>query len=433
MFFQDVAKNVQIRNKIPKCLRIFAVKDWFCMRKIYTIAIYVILVVALCLWVKSRWRAWFKNVVETELSVAMSPDRITMLPSEDFMTERCVTWRCGVDTIDSYLTLVCGTDTTLWKAKGEHVVGSGDVRDAFYRVELFNLQAGKAYRYQVTTGERSSRWYDFVMPIGDAHMRKFLFFGDVQDTIGGKSGEMLCKLYNEHADTEFWACAGDLIERPINKYWNYLYESTGDSLLATMPLINAVGNHDYWKGIIPELDIRWCKTFSYPMNGAKTAKGNSYYIDFPDMRFIVFDTHGINSIMGIMGTYKWLRETLRTSGEKWKVVMMHHPVFSVRKGRDNFAIRNAFKPLFDKYGVHLVLQGHEHGYLRYVSHESGYPVYVVSYASPKSYKAREAVEGMKIVGGMPMYHTVEYTDEEMKIRAYSVEKDSLVDEISIKR
>lgn len=404
------------------------------MRKIYTLAITLVIVIGLSVWVKSRWRAWFSNIEETDFTVTMAPDRVTLLPGEDFMSERTVTWRCGIEPMPSSVTLACGGDTVVIDVQGEYVEGR-NTRDVYYKAELKGLQPDSVYSYRLTNGARSTRWYHFQMPSRQKACRQFVFFGDVQDTIGGQYGDMMLKLYQRYGDAEFWACAGDFIERPINKYWDYLYRSTGDSILSQMPIINAVGNHDYWKGVPPKLDNRWVRTFAYPENGAKTAMGNSYYIDFPDMRLMVLDTHGINWIFAMMGQYKWLREALRGAAGKWKVVMMHHPVFSVRKGRDNFAVRNAFKPLFDKYGVHLVLQGHEHGYLRYVSNDAGegYPAYVVSYASPKKYKAKKAVDGMKIIADVPMYHTVEYTNDKMLMRAYAVEGDSLMDEVTIKR
>ena len=42
----------------------------------------------------------------------------------------------------------------------------------------------------------------------------------------------------------------------------------------------------------------------------------------------------------------------------------HHPIFSSAKGRDNQQLREAWQPLFDRLGVDLVLQGHDHTYAR---------------------------------------------------------------------
>ena len=48
----------------------------------------------------------------------------------------------------------------------------------------------------------------------------------------------------------------------------------------------------------------------------------------------------------------------------WKFVMFHHPVYPSHPSRDNPELRRAWVPIFDKHHVDLVLQGHDHAYLR---------------------------------------------------------------------
>src|SRR5690606_22282864 len=42
----------------------------------------------------------------------------------------------------------------------------------------------------------------------------------------------------------------------------------------------------------------------------------------------------------------------------------HHPVYSTTGTRDNPRVRDQWGPLLEKYGVDLVLQGHDHSYGR---------------------------------------------------------------------
>ena len=60
----------------------------------------------------------------------------------------------------------------------------------------------------------------------------------------------------------------------------------------------------------------------------------------------------------------WLDRVLEENPNKWSVVSFHQPVFSVTPGRDNKTIRDAWLPVFEKHGVDLVLQGHDHAYGR---------------------------------------------------------------------
>jgi 3',5'-cyclic AMP phosphodiesterase CpdA len=60
----------------------------------------------------------------------------------------------------------------------------------------------------------------------------------------------------------------------------------------------------------------------------------------------------------------WLDSVLRNNPSKWTIATFHHPIFSSAKERDNKELRELWKPVFDKYGVDLVLQGHDHSYAR---------------------------------------------------------------------
>ena len=95
---------------------------------------------------------------------------------------------------------------------------------------------------------------------------------------------------------------------------------------------------------------------------------------------------------------KWLDSVLRTNTRKWTTITLHYPIFSTAKGRDNKELREALKPLIDKYKVDLVLQGHDHTYARgYVKNEGkGLTVvedvgtiYAVSVSGPKMYESQD--------------------------------------------
>ena len=62
---------------------------------------------------------------------------------------------------------------------------------------------------------------------------------------------------------------------------------------------------------------------------------------------------------------KWLEDTLSSAREEWKIVFFHHPLYSsgLTHGSDE-RLRAVLEPLFLKYGVSLVLNGHDHFYER---------------------------------------------------------------------
>ncbi len=61
----------------------------------------------------------------------------------------------------------------------------------------------------------------------------------------------------------------------------------------------------------------------------------------------------------------WLEQTLSESDATWIIATMHHPPFSGGHHGSSIDVRAAFTPLFDRFGVDLVLSGHDHDYQRF--------------------------------------------------------------------
>jgi hypothetical protein len=90
----------------------------------------------------------------------------------------------------------------------------------------------------------------------------------------------------------------------------------------------------------------------------------------------------------------WLEGVLQNNPNKWTVATFHHPMFSTAEGRNNPAQRASWLPVFEKYGVDLVLQGHDHSYGRGnmaegTTTQTGTSIYVVSVSGPKMYEAND--------------------------------------------
>jgi 3',5'-cyclic AMP phosphodiesterase CpdA len=60
----------------------------------------------------------------------------------------------------------------------------------------------------------------------------------------------------------------------------------------------------------------------------------------------------------------WLKDTLRRTDARWRIVAMHHPPYSAGYQGSHLLAREIFTPIFERYGVQLVLSGHDHDYQR---------------------------------------------------------------------
>lgn len=110
--------------------------------------------------------------------------------------------------------------------------------------------------------------------------------------------------------------------------------------------------------------------FDYKMPEQDTEKGFYYSFSYGGVKFIMLNTNRLGGNEGLTSDqYNWLESELKNKTEKWTIVAMHNPMYSVGKwGSDKtknsiaLALAKQLKGLFAQYKVDLVLQGHDHMY-----------------------------------------------------------------------
>ena len=175
----------------------------------------------------------------------------------------------------------------------------------------------------------------------------------------------------------------ELADQMVKLYQRFKYELVvlvGDNLygserpqdfamkfeLPYKPLLDAgvkfyasLGNHD-------AREQRYYKLFNMD--------GKLYYTltPKPNVRFFVLE-----STYPEPEQIKWVETELKASSHDWKIVFFHHPLYSSgdRHGSD-LRLREVLEPLFLKYNVSVVLNGHDHFYER-VKPQKGIVYFVV--------------------------------------------------------
>jgi 3',5'-cyclic AMP phosphodiesterase CpdA len=84
----------------------------------------------------------------------------------------------------------------------------------------------------------------------------------------------------------------------------------------------------------------------------------------------------------------WLEQTLAESDATWTIVAIHHPPYSAGYQGSNHDVRENLVPIFERYGVQLVLSGHDHDYQR--SEKINGVTYVVTGAAAGTRRTGEA-------------------------------------------
>ncbi|KAB8335133.1 metallophosphoesterase [Scytonema tolypothrichoides VB-61278] len=113
----------------------------------------------------------------------------------------------------------------------------------------------------------------------------------------------------------------------------------------------ALGNHDI-RTANGDLQLKY---LNFNM------KGRYYTFQREQVQFFVLDT---NTNADWQKQLKWLEQELSASKTPWKIVYGHHPVYASGVYGSNATFIKTFTPLFQKYGVQLYINGHEHHYER---------------------------------------------------------------------
>ena len=390
----------------------------------------LLLIAALAVWVASRWQVWFGNPAELAVEPLHTPGHVLLTFGDDSEMSRNVSWQCDTMLQPSYLELVCDSDSVSIEAQGE-AFASRKGKAAYYVARLRDLKPDMQYRYRAVTGGKATPWYSFKTYAPDRDKFSFLFVGDVQDTIGGIANRLLLEAWAHHPEVEFLVCGGDLTERPANQYWAETFR-TLDSIGQSMPFLNVTGNHDYFKGVIRRLERRFPLVFSYFLD-SKVEDNMVYTLNYGNAQFFVLDSNC--EFFHLWTQRQWLEEQLKKSQAKWKILVLHHPLYSIKSSNNNMIQRWMFDDLVNQYGVDLVLQGHEHAYARMTAHfktgAPAAPVYTVSHCSPKNYRIQFDERFDKFGISSRYYQTVSVNGDTLAMETYDAGTHALYDSLMI--
>lgn len=372
------------------------------------------------------------------------PDRINLTVTKDPSTSAAVTWRTSAEVKEAFAEIVRADANPRSVNKAERFTARTEilitndgghkeqtwkgVTAAYHSIVFYNLDPNTVYSYRVGSGALWSEWFQFKTTSDQNDKFSFLYFGDAQTGMRSMWSKVIRQAYAQSPNAKLMLHAGDLINRSTrDEEWGEWFEA-GSFIHATVRNMPSPGNHEYGRGDEAE-DISpfWRAQFTLPENGPKGLEESAYYTDIQGVRFISLDSYPVEDLERyIKCQVVWLDSLLSYNPNKWTCVVFHHPIFSVKATRDNKRMREAFKPLFDKYKVDLVLQGHDHAYTRGMKNipmeegESG-TMYVVSVSGPKMSDSRmEKKQWMdKLEVYTQLFHVITIDGDELQYRAYT--------------
>lgn len=274
-----------------------------------------------------------------------------------------------------------------------------------YAAEFTGLALGATYHYRVSLGERviAEGYLTTRKPRGAA--TRFVSFGD--NSLGEMSERVIaCQAY--HARPDFVMNTGDNVygsglDHEYARFFFPVYNAdraapqVGAPLLRSIPFYTVIANHDV-TGVTaehhPVADFdRYADSLGYftnmhlPLNapvhpqstpivgaagrldafrdcaGARYPRMANYSFDYGDGHFLCLDSN-LYLDPTDASFQRWIAGDLAGTDAAWKFVVYHHPAFNV--GLEHYTEQHmrVLSPIFERYGVSVVLSGHEHNYQR---------------------------------------------------------------------
>jgi len=217
--------------------------------------------------------------------------------------------------------------------------------------------------------------------------------------------KVLNQIYDEvrKGDIDFIAHTGDIVENgTYHTQWeDFLIEAAVEKpVMKLVPYYPAPGNHERHN---EKVYGRHNYDTVFPNSRFYTKKFKDVILIFLDSG-LIFDQNGDFSSLTVRDSLyrkylvsrpdskksSWLEEQLASAQEKYKIILIHHPLFSYGKhsrdwdetwGMNLEQKRGELTQLFKEYNVQLIIAGHEHYYehnvLNYLKKGKTYNMHIV--------------------------------------------------------
>lgn len=326
-----------------------------------------------------------KQTVKPTVKDLRLPSGIAVTFGEDASTTRNISWFTKVG--------VTGTDIELVdyskgpKFKGKATLSGSTIRTTreypgidlgvigilAYKfninqhvIKLTGLKPNTKYYYRV--GDASRGWWSDVGVIETADNSNVFTFLHMSDSQGGierqynKWADTVNTAYKKFPNAKFIMHSGDQVDSGTNfRQWNWLFNTASNNLLSK-PLMPTVGNHEKKGSALSN----YFELSNVPSQDSET--GLYYSYDYNNAHFIVLNTNDLNKDGTLSdGQLAWLKEDAQNSDKTWKILSLHKAVYSNGShydDKDVKGLRKQLSTLMPELGIDLVLQGHDHVYLR---------------------------------------------------------------------
>jgi predicted phosphodiesterase len=144
-------------------------------------------------------------------------------------------------------------------------------------------------------------------------------------------------------------------------------------IMSRVPFFATPGNHEYTLGDAKAyLAVHGLPSQTVPHSD----RGRYYSFDWGNAHFVSLDSNLplIKAVEEDGPMLRWLEHDLNATRQFWRIVFFHHPPYAVGPNENQVLsamARESIVPILERYGVQVVLNGHEHSYQRSQSLRAG--------------------------------------------------------------
>jgi VCBS repeat-containing protein len=377
------------------------------------------------------------------VSVSASAADTGLLTSwtQDPATTRTFTWR-NEDQAEEVLQIVSQADydrdgfaSPLEVAASCRDISLDDSGQWLYEVTATDLEPATTYVCRVG---REGDWSDpvtFTTADDTAQTVTFAYMGDIQsagDTAEDYAAWQLLTetMLERNPELSFAILGGDNVNSGISMTEFDLFRENASAVFSSVPLFSTVGNHESnFPSGKPEL---YLDQFAFPENGPEGFSEEFYSFDVANCHILVVNSWIFSGEQDlteddITRVNDWIAADLASSTADWQIVVTHVPVYAVHSDTTAAKVREDWEPIFQKYGVDLVFEGHQHVYSRsyplsdgVIDYEQGIP-YIMGAAGSKFYSSADETLAERTVYSTATYQLVQIDGKTLTVQSLDAE------------
>ena len=370
----------------------------------------------------------------TAHAAAPAAQRVMLSWAGDPTTTMTITWVAqSEDATVRYSTdrtLTDAVEIAAIPAPNESAIDDDGVR---VTATLTDLAPATTYWYTVGFGDDWTAATAFRTAERDADAFSFLYFGDIQVKSDAAAefaafGKLASDALTRNPTAAFALQGGDIVESGIRTEQWAMFLNAATDAFSRVPFMPTNGNHESnFPSGKPEL---YLDTFTLPRNGPEGFAEEFYSFDYGDVHVLVLNDWVFSGEQRLTDAQQarldaWVAADLVRSAATWKIVLTHVPIYAVHSDRTSTKAREHWLPLFEKYGVSLMLVGHQHVYSRLRPLTGGVTDYddgivqIMGNAGQKHYSSADETLAERTIYNVPTYQVLSVDGDSLTVQTFN--------------